>query len=61
MLVYSYWLDKNSVVCQANNSLLEENLQHCKQNQVGSSVPEGLYDAQEMSSGERGRADQVWE
>ena len=41
MLVYSYWLDKNGVVCQANNSLLEEKLQHCKQNQVGSSVPKG--------------------
>lgn len=41
MLVYSYWPDKNSVVCQANHSLVKEKLQHCKQNQVGLSVPKG--------------------
>lgn len=45
MLVYSYWPGKNSVVCQANNSLLEEELQHCKQNQVGASAPTGQGDA----------------
>lgn len=41
MLVYSYWQGKSSVVCQANNSLPEEELQHCKQNQVGESAPTG--------------------